>query len=318
MIDGASSGRASLMVTVMSAVPAPLALGPLLDALRGVKWPTRERVRAGLPGAHRAAQRGTSGEFTEFRAYRQGDDPRRIDWRLLARSDRAFVRITDERAWWPTWLLVDASASMAFPAPDAQAATGVLDKWTMARALGVGLAAAAHATGDPVGLLVATRPDARRLPPRTRRGTVQAIASALDAVIPEGDTSLVPLLARVPAGVRVVLCTDALGDTDALLAATARAGAAGTDVTLVHVVHPLELTPARGVWQATDPETEQVQRPLTSAARETYQRAFETWRAEVARRCLAAGARYHEIRCDEAPAHAVRRIAGASVRGTAT
>lgn len=302
----------------MPAAAAPLALGPLLDALRGVKWPTRERVRAGMPGAHRAAQRGTTGEFTEFRAYRQGDDPRRIDWRLLARSDRAYVRITDERAWWPTWLLVDASASMAFPAvSDAAlfrpAREAALDKWSMVRALAVGLAAVAHATGDPVGLWAATRPDARRLAPRTRRGTVHAIANALDAIAPADSAPLAPLLARVPSGVRVVLITDVLGDADALLATVARAGAAGSDVSLVHVVHPLELDLPHGFWRAVDPESSALQRPVNDTLFAEYRTNFDGWRGEIARQTLAAGARYHEVRCDEPAARAVRRVVGAAM-----
>jgi uncharacterized protein (DUF58 family) len=314
----------------MSARVEPLALGPLLDALRGVKWPARERVRAGLPGTHRAAQRGTTGEFTEFRSYRQGDDPRRIDWRLLARSDRAYVRITDERAWWPTWILVDASASMAFPSShdtrsrgaNAMAANAVasntvagtaVDKWTMARALATGLAAVAHATGDPVGLWVASRPDGRRLPPRTRRGTVHAIANALDAVVPSDDAPLAPMLMRVPVGVRAVLITDALGDADAMLSAIARAGAAGSDVTVVHVVHPLEVEPPAGAWRMIDPESSQMQRAFGASARDEYTLSFASWRIEFARRCLAAGARHLEVMCNEQPARAVRRIAGAAV-----
>jgi uncharacterized protein (DUF58 family) len=300
----------------VAAVPARLVPGPLLDALRGVRWPTRERVRAGLPGAHRANQRGTTGEFTEFRAYRQGDDPRRIDWRLLARSDRAFVRITDERAWWPTWLLVDASASMAFPAEAPRAARApVLDKWTMARSLAVGLAAVAQATGDPVGLLAATRPDATRLPPRTRRGTVQAIAEALNRIEPEGASPLVPLVNRVPAGARLVICTDALGDTEALLTAMARAGAAGSEVTLLQIVHPLELNLPSGTWQAVDPEADDMQRPLSAGSQPGYRAAFDAWRTDVARRCVAAGARHFEVVCDEEPARAVRRVTATSMVG---
>ncbi len=301
----------------MSATPASLDFGALLDALRGLKWPTRERVRAGMPGAHRASQRGTTGEFTEFRAYRQGDDPRRIDWRLLARSDRAFVRVTDERAWWPTWMLVDASGSMAFPPRNQSATSAVPDKWTMARALTIGLAAAAHATGDPVGLHVALRPDGRRLPARTRRGTVQSIAATLDAIVPTGTASLAPLIARAPTGARLLVCSDVLGDTEAVLVALARARAAGSDVTLVHVVHPLELDPPRGTWLAFDPEQDHVRRPLTADSVAAYKRRFSAWRAEIARRCLACGAKHVEVVCDEPPAHAVRRIAGSAMRGAA-
>ncbi len=301
----------------MTYSPSPLALGPLLDALRGVTWPTRERVRAGMPGAHRALQRGTTGEFTEFRAYRQGDDPRRIDWRLLARSDRAFVRVTDERAWWTTWLVLDASASMAFPesgvsATRDRAAPVALDKWTMSRAIAIGLSAAALATGDPVGLHVAIRPDGKRLPARTRRGTVQSIARTLDTIAPSGEAALAPVIARVPAGTRIVVCSDMLGDTDDTLSTIARLGAAGSAVTLVHVVHPLELAPPSGAWQAVDPRVSTDRRALSDASYAQYTQSFADWRSGVARRCLSAGARYVEIPCDEQPARAVRRIAAVS------
>jgi uncharacterized protein (DUF58 family) len=293
-------------------VRAP-ALGLLLDALRGVTWPARERVHAGLPGAHRANQRGTSGEFTEYRAYRQGDDPRRLDWKLLARSDRAYLRVTDERAWVPTWLLVDASASLGFPtASDAQAQPWARDaapsKWDIACALAVGLAATAHAGGDPVGLLVSARPEPQRLPPRTRRGTVHTIARTLAALSPRDDAPLAPLMARVPAGARVALITDALGNDAPLLAAIARARVAGSEVLVVHVVHPLELQPPAGDWLTQDPEHLSTTRVLTGARRLAYRAQFDAWRADFVRRVQATGARHVEVRCDEAPSSAVRRI----------
>ena len=104
----------------------------LLDALRTVRWPARRAVRGGASGVHAARSRGTSVELSEYRSYRQGDDPRRIDWKLLARSDRAFVRLSPDHAVLPTMIVVDASASMAFPA----ATSG---KWMQARRLALGL-----------------------------------------------------------------------------------------------------------------------------------------------------------------------------------
>ena len=63
------------------------------------KYQGRELVLAdAIAGTHHSKQRGTSAEFTEYRLYRQGDDPRRIDWRLLARSDRAYIRLATDRA----------------------------------------------------------------------------------------------------------------------------------------------------------------------------------------------------------------------------
>jgi len=106
----------------------------LLDAVRGIRWPARSAVRGGIPGAHTSRLRGISAEFTEYRPYRQGDDPRRIDWKLFARSNRAYIRLSNDRAILPTMIVIDASASMAFPV-----ATNA--KWKLAAQLGVGLGA---------------------------------------------------------------------------------------------------------------------------------------------------------------------------------
>lgn len=88
--------------------------GALLDAVRGVRWPARRPVPQGAPGAHHARSRGVAPEFAEYRPYRQGDDPKRLDWKLLARSDRAFVRLAPDHSVLGTTVVVDASASMDF------------------------------------------------------------------------------------------------------------------------------------------------------------------------------------------------------------
>src|SRR5262245_25794755 len=90
--------------------------GALLDAVRALRWPARRRVSAGLAGEHISRALGRAAEFTEYRLYRQGDDPDCIDWKLLARSDRVFIRLSPELAVLPTTLIVDASASLGFPA----------------------------------------------------------------------------------------------------------------------------------------------------------------------------------------------------------
>src|SRR3954468_17468315 len=156
--------------------------GALLDAVRGVRWPAARRGGSATLGAHPSQLRGNSSEFSEYRPYRQGDDPRRVDWRLLARSERAYVRLTTDKATFRTSMIVDASASMAFPQP-------ALDKWRLARELAVGLAAVAHAEADPVGLAIAS-PKLVVLTPRARRSVLLEMMRALDGTIPEGSTPL--------------------------------------------------------------------------------------------------------------------------------
>lgn len=275
--------------------------GTLLDAVRGLKWPARRPVGGALPGAHRSRLRGSAPEFSEYRPYRQGDDPRRLDWRLLARSDRAYIRLAEDHAIVATMLVVDATASMAYPAPS-------LAKWARARELAVALAAVAHASGDPVGLLVTGARGVVRLPPRARRGVVAEVARALDGVTPGGATSLEPVLGTIPPAARVALVSDFLGDADALLR-TARARiAAGGDVLAVHVVADEELDPPRRAVLAEDPEQPALRRPLTDGSREAYAAAFAGWRDQLARDWRGAGAGYALVTTGEPVARAVRRM----------
>ena len=277
--------------------------GALLDAVRGVRWPAARRVAGATLGAHASKLRGNSSEFSEFRPYRQGDDPRRVDWRLLARSDRAYVRLTTDRATLRTTIIVDASASMAFPLAD-------LAKWTRAREIAIGLAAVAHAESDPVGLAIASDPPFV-LAPRARRSVLVEMIRALNGTTPRASAPLAPLVtsARAP---RVVLITDLLGDLEDMLAAAKLRIASGGEVIVVHVVSPDELDPPGGALLAVDPEQARTRRTLDGAARGEYRRAFTAWMNATASTCRTARIGYFRAETLEPAAHVVRRVAGDS------
>jgi uncharacterized protein (DUF58 family) len=292
-----------------------MAVGPygaLLESVRGVRWPARRPVTGGAPGAHLARTRGVASEFAEYRPYRQGDDPRRLDWKLLARSDRAFIRLAPDRAVLGTLVAVDASKSMAFPVESVREfsadAGGTLarTKWRAAREVAIACAAAAHASGDPVGLAVAVGDGIARLSPRTRRGVIAELARTLDATAPEGSASLAHAFVGAPA--RVLLVTDCLGDLEGLRRAARAHVAAGGEVHVVHVVSRVELEPPRAAMLAVDPEDPATARPLTPETRETYRAAFDAWRGEVARAWRDEGVAYHEMIDDEPVDVVVRHL----------
>jgi len=289
------------------AAPPAASYGALLDAVRGVHWPARRAVSSLLPGAHHSTLRGTSAEFTEYRLYRQGDDPRRVDWRLLARSDRAYIRLANDRAVLPTTIVLDTSASMAFP-------VATRDKWRLAQELTIGLAAVAHADGDPVGVaLHDARGRISTLPPRTRRDVVADIARVVMAGEPGGSEPL----ARVLRGLRtarIVIVSDLLGDEEESLRAVRSHIVSGGEAHVAHVVARDELDPPRRTLLATDPEQGFVQRMLVEGTRREYEERFASWRAYVARRWRAAGASYTEVITGEPAPHAVRRIAASGER----
>lgn len=284
--------------------------GPLLDALRGVAWPVRRHARSALPGTHRSPLRGVSPEFTEYRAYRQGDDPRRLDWKLLARTDRASVRITSDSSTLGSVIVVDASASMAFPSDS-------LAKWVQACRVAVGLAAVALAAGDPVGLIVASRDGPRTLPLRARRSVLSEAARLLDAIEPAGSypiaPALSPALASVGRGLRLAIISDFLGDVDDLVAVTRERLSAGGEVHAIHIVAREELEPGGSAILATDPESPEIRRSLAPSTLDEYQRAFARWREELARRWRAMGATYAEVPADEATERAIRRVVAPGV-----
>jgi uncharacterized protein (DUF58 family) len=279
-----------------------LMYGALLDAVRGLRWRARRASRIAVPGMHQSRVRGTSAEFTEYRPYRQGDDLRRIDWKLFARSDRAHVRISEERAVTATCIVLDASASMAYP-------DGPGSKWSLAQQIAVALTAIAHAGGDPAGVMVAGNPRAM-IPPRTRRGVVAEVIRMLQDVKVAGATPIAPAVTQAArAASRVAIVSDFLGDLDDTMRVAREVIASGRDVYALHVIASEEIVPPPAVSVVVDPETEALRRFLSAETRAAYTEAFAAWREETAARWLASGAAYRTIVAGNEPvSHAIRRI----------
>jgi uncharacterized protein (DUF58 family) len=283
----------------------------LFDSLRGLSWPTRRRSLGALPGTHRSRLRGAAPELSEYRLYRQGDDPRQLDWKLLARSDRAYIRLAEDRSLLATWFVLDASASMAFP-------ERTKAKWQRAVDIALGLASVALGAGDPVGLLVAHPTPPPRTGVRSRRGTLREMADMLGAIEPSGSVPLAPLLADARPGVRVVIISDFLGDEEQLRTAASALLAARCDVHAVHVVAREELVPEPRAMRAVDPEDTTIVRPLDETLRMRYVANFDDWRARAAAAWRHVGATWTPVTTDEDPALAVRRVIAASSGGTVT
>ncbi len=275
----------------------------LLDSVRGIRWPARFAVRGGIPGAHTSRMRGISAEFTEYRPYRQGDDLGRIDWKLFARSDRAYIRLSNDRAILPTMIVLDASASMGYPVE-------TNGKWMLASQLAVGLAAVARSSADPVGLVIAREDKPVLLQPRTRQGVIHEMIRAIEESGPLGSQPLTPALtAATRAGGRVVIISDFLGDADDLLSSAARSVVSAREIHAIHIVAPEEIDPPREALLVSDPEDPEVRRPLTRDARDAYLTAYSSWRDRLAHDWSDAGISFTQAIVDEeAPDHLVRRI----------
>src|SRR5713101_7785201 len=104
--------------------------------LGGIEIVAQGVVEGFLAGLHRSPFRGFSVEFTEHRAYQPGDEPRYLDWRILARTDRLFVKQFEEETNLRAMILLDASRSMAWRgAPERLTKRAYADRLAAALAL---------------------------------------------------------------------------------------------------------------------------------------------------------------------------------------
>jgi len=141
-------------------------------------------VLAGLgQGVHAGRERGSGVEFSEYRAYAPGDEWRRVDWKLLARADRYYVREAERDSHVAVWLLLDASASMAEPS---RSIAG-LDKLSYARTLLACIGAIAQRQGDAFGLAVLSGGRVQFVPAARGPRQLQRVLAKLAQVQAEGD-----------------------------------------------------------------------------------------------------------------------------------
>lgn len=150
-----------------------------LAALRDLELAARSVVDGFMLGVHRSKRVGAGLEFSQYRAYQPGDDPRRVDWKLFGRSDRYFVREAETETSLTVRLVLDATRSM-------QQAQDGLTKFDYARFLAASLAVLADRQGDAVGLAAVTDGAFRTLRPNRGQKHLHRILHALEPLEPAG------------------------------------------------------------------------------------------------------------------------------------
>ena len=141
-------------------------------------------VLAGLGhGLHAGRERGAGVEFSEYRAYAPGDEWRRVDWKLLARNDRYYVREAERDSHVAVWFWLDASASMN----EASQRFANVSKLAYARAVIACLAAVAQRQGDAFGLLIAQHGRIDYTPASRGPRQLQRLMSRLNQTEAGGD-----------------------------------------------------------------------------------------------------------------------------------
>jgi uncharacterized protein (DUF58 family) len=156
----------------------------LLARVGSLELLARSVVEGFMSGLHRSPFTGFSTEFTEYRQYNPGDDLRYLDWRLLARTDRYFIKKYRADTNTQCHLLIDTSASMNY------AHASSVTKLQYAQFLAASLAYLLSRQQDAVGLVGFADKVHTHVPARNRTGHMRTIFGNLSLLQPGGETDL--------------------------------------------------------------------------------------------------------------------------------
>ncbi len=193
-------------------------------------------------GLHRSPFHGFSVEFTEYRQYSPGDDPRYLDWKLFARSDRYYIKRFEDETNLRCHLLVDFSRSMDYSSQDS--ASPSYTKADYARTLAATLAYFLHSQRDAAGLTTFHDEVIDFLPARYRPGHLRRLTLLLDRPTLGVATNLVRPLDRAAELLRkrsiVVLISDLLAPLEGLSTSLGSLASRGHEIVVFQVLDPAE------------------------------------------------------------------------------
>ncbi len=188
-----------------------------------------------ISGLHKTIYLGVSTDFAEHRQYAPGDDVRRVDWRVFARTDRLYVKTFEAETNADLVIALDVSASMGY-------ASGSVSKLDYASFMAASLAHLASRQRDKVGLVTFDSDLVDYVPPSARRRN--AILQALDRAVAKGEGDVVQALSRVSdrlgrRGILVVI-SDFYAAPEDVAVALDSVRVRGHDVIALHVLDPFE------------------------------------------------------------------------------
>jgi uncharacterized protein (DUF58 family) len=254
---------------------------------------SRRLVEGAISGQHRSPFHGFNIEFASYRDYAPGDDLRRLDWRVFARTDRHYIKQYEEESNVRVTFVVDASASMKYRG------SAVLSKFDYAATMVVSLAMLLARQQDPVGLILFDERATTVLPPAATQAQVMVMAGLLDRCTPSRKTEVGGLIRSLTDQLRrrslMIIVSDLFTDLQALYDGLDRLRFLGHEVLVMQVLDRDEVElPFDGPTIFHDIEGEEELFAEPWAFRKSYQQAMADFLEGVKRECGGRG--YDHVR----------------------
>lgn len=293
-------------------MPSTSFLDPrVLARISNLELLARTVVDGFINGLHRSPYLGLSLDFAEHRAYMPGDDIRRVDWRLYARTDRYFVKEFEADTNANFVVLLDGSRSMSY------VGSGV-PKFDYARYLAACLAYFVAEQRDRVGLAVFDEGITEWVPPSAKHRNI--LLHTLERLEPgTGQGTLGPPLLRLADRLRrrglTILISDLYEDPEAILEATKPLRGRGHDLIVFHLLDPTELEfPFDQATNFEELETGERVPVVPQALRERYRALIREHTETLSRRFTENRVEYALFNTGEPLDHALFKFLSARER----
>lgn len=270
-----------------------------LNRLSHMRFGSRQAMEGAYSGRHRSRRQGGSSEFLEHRAYSPGDDLRRLDWKVLGRTARQYVRLYEDETNLVATMVLDVSRSMLFGAAGPRDTTG--SKLDHARYLAAAIAYIIIRDRDRFGLALASGGLDVFQPPAASSIQLDAIVSTLEKAKPRPDTAIGPalreLFGRLNRRGMLIIASDFLEeDLEGLFSSIRLFRHRNFGVILLHILHPQEERLPRGQafrFEGLEGEGSVLCSPQDVA--DLYERRFRAFLTGLRTRAIAAGCAYHRF-----------------------
>ena len=269
---------------------------------------SRYVVEGNLAGAHRSTLRGASSEFSDHKAYGVGDDPRHIDWRVLGRTEKYYVKRFQDETNLRVYLSIDRSASMDY-------GSGDTSKYEYACHLAAALGYIVVKARDSIGLFVHADEIDAYMEARNSFNHLNNMLKRLRSFKPGSTTAIAESLHQIATSIRrrglVVILSDLLGDEEAITHALAHFRKHHHDVIVLHVLDPMELDLSfKKPCQFVDLETKDRLTADPRALRHAYSKVFGKFLDHYRQACAGMKIDYRIARTDQTPEQFIRAYLG--------
>jgi uncharacterized protein (DUF58 family) len=268
-----------------------------LSAFGPKRFATRHRIEGSYSGRHRSKTLGAAGEFVDYREYVEGEDLRRLDWKVLGRTGRAYVRLFQDETNLVCTMAIDASASMLFGGHR----KGRGSKLEWAQYFTTALSQLILRQQDQVGLAVASKGLTDFVPAGGTAGHVLRIQQAIEAINTNPVTDLADalrdLFGRVKRrGVLLLLSDFLVDDLERVFASLRLFRHRYWEVVVMHLIDPEEERLPEGLayrFEGMEQDGRADASPIQ--IRQAYEQRFAAHVAAVRNLSLGAGCDYRRV-----------------------